>query len=305
MTWYVLSNWSCMYEYVCMSILKWSYVAPISGLSNVKSPGALRSSISNRRFARKRVFFLENEVRRANSGDAVDSGKSTERGAAFFGIALKTSVPHILWIFLTPGHLGQITRVPQTFFMLGHLTWSGGLTWGDLRSQNFPQNVPNKYHKSYTKNGGPAPRPFSAMNKKPELALRNLLSKRYIRRERDDGGGRKRSPKRSWLRKYLLHAVPGHCVGLPARSLLSLMGSSMFSSPEFRYRTVGICIGILQALIYCISLEALINLTSSLKQKIIKLCWNLLEETASLRHHVAPFWVNQGRIRPPKPYVLM
>ena len=31
----------------------------------------------------------------------------------------------------------------------------------------------------------------------------------------------------------------GHCVGLPALSLLSLMGSSLFSSPEFRYRTVG------------------------------------------------------------------
>ena len=32
---------------------------------------------------------------------------------------------------------------------------------------------------------------------------------------------------------YLPHAVPGHCVGLPALSLLSIMESSLFSSPEF------------------------------------------------------------------------
>ena len=71
------------------------YVAPISGLSNVKSPGTLRSSISNRRFARKHIF-LDSEFRRANLGDSVDSGKRMERRATFFGIALKTSVPHIL-----------------------------------------------------------------------------------------------------------------------------------------------------------------------------------------------------------------
>ena len=46
----------------------------------------------------------------------------------------------------------------------------------------------NKCPKSYTKNGGPAPRPFSAISKEPELTLRNLLFQKYLLREREDGG---------------------------------------------------------------------------------------------------------------------
>ena len=45
---------------------------------------------------RENIYFLDNEFRRTNLGDSVDSGKRTERRAAFFGIALKTSVPHIV-----------------------------------------------------------------------------------------------------------------------------------------------------------------------------------------------------------------
>ena len=110
----------------------------------------------------------------------------------------------------------------------------GGLTLGDLASR-FSQHVRNKYPKSYTKNGGPVTRPFSAISKKPELALRNLLSTKYMLREREDEGGRIRCPKRSRLRKYLPHAVPGQwslrwlTVALPPFS----NGVEFVFSPEF------------------------------------------------------------------------
>ena len=49
---------------------------------------------------RENIYVLDNEFRRANSGDSVASGKRMERGAAFFGIALKTfCYTHILLKF--------------------------------------------------------------------------------------------------------------------------------------------------------------------------------------------------------------
>ena len=131
----------------------------ISGLSNVKSPGTLRSSISNRRFARKHIF-LDSEFRRANLGDSVDSGKKDgAQGYLFWHSSKDICSAHFVKI-LTPGHLGQITRAQQMLFMLGHLAWSGGLTWGDLRSQNFHKMCGINTIKAILKKRWPCAPPF-------------------------------------------------------------------------------------------------------------------------------------------------
>ena len=110
-------------------------------------------------------------------------------------------------------------------------------------------------------------------------------------------GGQIRPPKRSWLRKSLPRAVPGHYVGLPALSLFSLMGSSLFSPKSF---TTGHYISILQTVVYIVGSFIWIQIDLFLK-KYEKLCRNLFEEMMSLEHHVAPFRVTQGRIRSPRP----
>ena len=163
----MLWNWNCRYIPNSGLILH-----PISGVSNVNSPSTLPSSNSNRLFARKHIILWTTKFVGPTQVILLIAGEGRSAGLP------KTQVcsEHVMKI-LTPGYLGQITRAPRTFlFRLGDLTWSGGLTWGDLVSK-FSQNVRSKYPNSYTTNGCPAPRPVSAISEKPELALWNLLSK--------------------------------------------------------------------------------------------------------------------------------
>ena len=108
--------------------------------------------------------------------------------------------------------------------------------WPEL---TWPQNFPKKIFwtnalRAIPKTGAmlPALFPLSAKNLSWPYGICCPTARKGGR-----GSRRIRSPRRFWLRKYLPHAVPGHCVGLPVLSLLSLVGSSLFSSPEFHYIT--------------------------------------------------------------------
>ena len=195
------------------------------------------------------MYFLDNKFRRTNLGFCWQRKKDWARGR-LFSKTLKTSVPHILWKFWH-----QVTQVRSRglrkrflgfFYIIFYfkrflldLNWWPDLSWPGLKkykmlSKNLLRAIP--------KTAALCP-PFFRYHQRTwvgptEFVVKNMTiieEREIIICEKGKMGevGSDLPSTHDYGNTYLPHAMPGHCVGLPALSLLSLMGSSLFSSPEF------------------------------------------------------------------------